>query len=463
MQFKVFFLLIVFFLYPSIVQSEGTELLRIWRKSTDNTEQIYLKFNDLPHYQIIEKEKRIDILFDELISYKEDVTLHGDERIVKFLSQRKNNKNIFAFMLQFPPQRVSATPLLNNTLVLDILLGNQFTKSYPELSSKLQGLQIIQQQGTGFDNPAVSSPYRDNWDLFISQYEPDITTSASFAFTSSPFPLAELLGYASSLDVLPKDLIEMANKNLWDEMTARVYSEIQTRTDAEEKKILALTLGEILMHGKRYDDAFKQLYLLQKKYDDDPVGVGSTYLLGQIRSINNEYFLSYNEYNSLNKYLDTRLPLSPFILISQIETALATSQLDSAVRLLQRDDIAYPPYLAVLRDLRYADYWFLKENFVKAYVGYNLLTNEHTDILESHPFSLNAYCNSLYRQKHFRKSGQCFQLLSASIIDKEKLGYITLKKAFSESHYRSNRYMYDVFSTIEDTYQDFTPGLRANL
>lgn len=459
MQNLFLYLLAACLLLTDLAFASEIDLLKIRKSDSRSSTQIYLTFSELPAFTHVHNGKRIDVILDAVLSNTEPMEFPVDDKVVKFLTQDKESKTVLTFFLRYEPQQVKLSLSRENTLVIDILLGNEFTKAYPELTSKLQGLSIVDQKSDNFANPYISNPYADNWRSFFSQYEPEIVTSAPLKFTSPPFPIIDLIPDGNSSTLLPVELFTLSAQELWKDMLPLLLELIDTVEDQETKKKLALTFGETLFRAADYQNAYRQLYLLKENYADEYVGIAAAYLLAQLRAEHEDPYTADFQYRELEEHISDRFALSPFILLSQIETALATNQLERADTLLRKDDIAFPPRLKKLRELRQADYWFAAGSYVKAYVGYRLFDDEN--ILDTQPSSLNGYCDGLYRQKSFREAAQCYYKLSSILSDKKYLGLISLKKAMAELHYKSAREMYVIFSTLEDTYADTEVGYRA--
>lgn len=453
--------LIIFFLLtaPFSAYCAETELVKIHAAENNNNVQIYMTFQEVPTFRQIQKGKRVDVVLETLLSNSEPINYPVDDKVVKFLTLQKQEETILSFFLRYTPQKYKITRQDDTTLVLDILLGNQFTKTYPELSSKLQGLTIVTQQGDDFANPYISNPYAKNWRSFFSRYTPEIPTTAPLHFSVPPFPIIDFLPDITSSDILHDDLFSMAVEELWEDMIPFLQLQLQRQVEPETKKLLALTLGEILFRAGDFENSFKQLYLLNDKYGDEYVGIAASYLLAHLRAEHEDIHLADFAFRNLDQHIDDQFKLSPYIYLSQIESGLTTGQLERAYDLLQKDNIALPSRLALLKELRQSDYWFAAGDLVKAYVGYQLF--DEKSILDSQPFSLNGYCNTLYSQKKFEEASKCFLKLSSAKLDKEELSLITIKKALAELHYKSAREMYVIFSSIEDAYPGTMAGFRA--
>ncbi len=438
-----------------------TDLLKIRRAGDNDSVQVYFTFNELPSYSQTQKAKRIDIVFETYLTISNEIVFPTDDKIVKFLTQVKEGKTILTFFLRYEPQQVKLAVPQKNTLVLDILLGNQFSKAYPDLSARLEGVTIVTQKGEDYANPYISSPYANNWRSFFSKYEPLVSTFVPFTFTTPPFPIINLLPDAkeNASSTLNEEFFILAKQDRWEDMIPLLLDLIKKASDPSIKKHLALTFGEILLRAGNFSGAFKQLYLLKNKYKHDPVGILAEYLLIRLRAEYEDPFIADVKYRNLEEHIDEDLPIAPYFYLSQIETSLATNQLDRSKEIIAKDNVAFPGETEILKELRQTDYWYASGDYIKAYVGYQLLADKK--LLEKHPYSLNGYCDTLYRQKKFQQSSDCFQKLSSVVDDKNQLSIIAFKKAMAELHYKNAREQYAVFSTIEDTYPGTVAAFRA--
>lgn len=458
---KIIHILVLLTFTPLLLQAKETELLKIRKLANKTTLQIYLHFDELPQYTDLIKGKRIDIILQTNLANTEPTQLETDDKVVKFLTQESEEGAILSFFMRYKPQHVNISTEQNNVLVLDILLGNQFTMTYPGLSAKLQGISLVDQVKEDFTNPYVASPYAGNWRSFFTTYEPKVSTKAPFHYTNPPFPITAFLSDGFRNDELPAAIFELSAEERWQDMVPLMLEEVNKTVDPGLKKHQALVLGEILFRAGNFNDAFRQLFLLQNQYPQDSIAVAAAYLLARLEAERDKPFRADHQLGLLDDKIHPNFKLSPFILLSQIETSLATKQFNQAKKLLERDDIAFPPRLTEIKKLRQADYWYATDSLVKAYVGYKLFNEK--SILSEHPYSLNGYCNALYFHKKFKESAQCFDTLTTMVSQKEHLSTISLKMAMAQLRFKTFKKMYVTFSSIENTYADTPAGQRAAL
>lgn len=456
-------LLLTLLLVPFSAKAEST-LTRVNKIDTKNAVELYLRFTAIPVYRTTTRGKRIDFILEDTVAQKNLQFFEEDDKIVKVLSFYKNNKTVLSFFFRYPPQKIEITAReKENKLIVHILLGNPYSTALPEFSSKLSGLTIVERTTKDFSNPLIASTYAADWKSFFRLYESKWQISVPVQFTIPPFPAIRFLTSENddSKDILTPEVYGLADQKLWHTMPGLLLEQIKTEKDPEVKKKLALTYGEALSRDDQFSDAYKQFYLLAEEYNEEPIGVLAKYLLFLLRARFEDPYIADFELRKLKPLMTSANPLTPYFLITQIETALATEQYDRMKELLAQDNVGFPHEISIIKELRQADYWSGTGDTIKAFVGYQLLKKQ--TILENKIYSLNGYCNSLYLQKQFRDATVCYKRLGTQSNDKEKLGMINFRKYMSELHYTEPVKMIDFFSRIENTYTNTDAGFMGSI
>ncbi len=459
---KIVTLLFIIHLFGPPLVHAGSILTRINKIATKDTVELYCSFSTLPQYRSNIRGKRVDFILEDTSIAPDFVFFKADDKIVKILSLHKNNKTILSFFFRYPPQRFEVTPnTKENKLTVSILLGNPYSTALPNFSSKLQGLTILTRTTKDYSNPLIASPYAADWKSFFKLYESKIKVDMPVQFTILPFPAMAFLlpDKQKNRDLLTKEIYELAGQHLWNDILPLLLERITAESDPEIKKKLALTYGDVLSRDNNFTDAYKQLYLLADEYSDEEIGIFAKYLLILLRARFEDPFIADFELRKLQTSMTQANPLTPYFLITQIETALATGQYSRMEELLKRDDIAFPENTAIIKELRQADYWYGTGDLIKAYIGYQLL--EENELLLNKIFSLNGYCDTLYQQKQFADSSRCYSTLSSHLKDKAKLGIINFRKYLAELHFTPDSEMVDYFARIENTYPGTEAGFRG--
>ena len=448
-------------LLPTVAAAESV-LTRINKIDTKDAVELYCSFTTIPVFRSTKREKRVDFILEDTILADDLELFKEDGKIVKILSQHKNNKTILSFFFRYPPQKFEVTPNESEQrLVVRILLGNPYSSALPGLSAQLSGLTIVERTTKDYSNPLVASPYAADWRSFFKLYEADWEITVPVQYTVLPFPAIQYLlpDREKNLEILNEEILDLASQQLWHLIPPLLFAEMDKESDPEIKKKLALTYGDVLSRAGAFADGYKQLYLLAQEYAEEEIGIMAKYLLYLLRARFEDPFIADFELRNLKPSMTAANPLTPYFLLTQIETALATAQYARMKELLAIDYVGFPEETAILKELRQADYWSGTGDAIKAYIGYQLL--EKHSILQNKIYSLNGYCNTLYQQKQFEESATCYNRLSAYIKDKENLGMITFRKYMAELHYKKPAQMIDFFSRIENTYPGTDAGFRG--
>ncbi|MBN4068585.1 hypothetical protein JYU06_03570, partial [Desulfotalea psychrophila] len=321
-------ILVILILLPSLAAAKSV-LTRINKIQNKSSIELYCSFTELPLYHSSIKGKRVDLILEKT-TLKPDFTFFDtDDKIVKILSQNKNNKTILSFFFRYPPQRFDIVPnQKDNKLTVTILLGNPYSLALPDFSSRLAGLTILERTTKDFSNPLIASPYAADWKSFFTLYESKVHFSMPVQYTILPFPaMAYLLPEREeNRDLLGEEIYSLARQELWHSILPLLLERITKEKDPEIKKKLALTYGDVLSRDNNFTDAFKQFYLLSEEYAEEDIGTFAKYLLILLRARFEDPFIADFEFRNLNESMTPSHPLAPYFLISQLETALATEQ-----------------------------------------------------------------------------------------------------------------------------------------
>jgi hypothetical protein len=464
MKPSVIILLIAALLLPGTTVLGASTLERMSASRSRDQVQVFLSFDQLPRYDQKLVERRLDIILNDTVPAENLTVFDQDETIVKILTIARDDATLISFFFRYPPQKIDFSTGADTTLVIDILPGNRFTKTYEELSRQLSGITILERETDDFANPLLSSRYAHNWKSFFSFYETEVSIDAPIRFTIPGFPLvaAILPRNRSHQDLLGERLLELADRQAWAEMAPLLDEQLQTVIDIETGKYLAVVYAEVLLRTDHFEGAYKQLYLLKHNYPQDQVGVLATYLMALLLAVNDDPFTADFELRSLSEKIPASHPLAPHYLITLAETSLATRQLDQMHSVLDRKDVAYPPELLSIRELRQADLLHATGHSVQAFVTYRLLPKESG--LKNRPFSLNASCTTLYEQKMWEESGACYRELGTLLPDREHLGMASFRSTMAQFHQGgAAAEIISQLSRIEDTFPNTEAAFRAAL
>jgi len=436
----------------------AAELIKVSRVDTKDILQIYLSFDTPPTFSGTTNKRRIDVLLEDTKILKDLQFIIPDDKIVKVLTRNKNNDLIISLFFRYQPQKYKITRNSNNSVVLEVLLGNEYSNSYKDLANKLKGLTIVDRATPDFTNPYIISPYKSDWTSFFSNYESPLQIELPVTFTPPPFPIIELLPPEGSknLDLLSEELMTLGENNSWDTLATALLDKLQVTSGPEAQKILALTYGEALMRSADFEGAFKQLYLLKEEYKDERLGTYANYLLIWLRAKYEDPYIAEYEYRSLAPVISDNSPLAPYFFLSQIETSLATKEYKHLNKLLQKDSIALPADVQERIRIRQADYWYAIDQPIKAYAAYKLVKD--SPLLRFQPYSYGGYCSTLYDQRHFKAAASEYKNLRPLVEGENLIGKIAYREMMSRLKFTDGDTLISPFSQIENAYFDTDAG-----
>lgn len=455
----IILIILVFFAHPVL----GTELKKISRVDSKDIIQLFFNFDSPPRFSSNADNKRIDLIFHDTDKLPDLKLFLADENIVKILSREIKGKLIITLYFRYQPQQFKISPSAESNVVFEVLLGNEYSKSYKDLAERLKGLTVSDRAGVDFSNPYIISPYVKDWKSFLVDYEGPVKLDIPVKFTSPPFPLIALLppGEKDNENIFSPEILDLADQQLWELTSNKILEEIEGVKDLEKQKLFALTYGEALARSGDFEGAFKQLYLIRENYGEELIGVYAGYFLVLLRSIEENHFIAEYEYRSLEGQINNRSPLAPYFFLSQIETSLASNLLKRLNKLLQRDDIGLPSEIEQRVTIRQADYWYTINQPVKAYAAYNLLKN--STLLPTQPFSYGGFCNTLYEQKKFNEAAKAYRNLASLVEDQEQLGLISYREKMARLKFNEGASLIDDFSQIENAFTGTQGGSLAGI
>jgi len=450
MPFRIilFSLLVTLAIPPLPGFAAATTLEKITVADNHDLRQVFFTFSELPRYSHKVSGRRIDLRFYGAEAAPGLTSPPEDERVVKVLRQWRDGALIYSFFLRYTPRKATVTTAGDKRLVLDITLGDGQPLAAAEPPAKKVAAVV--------GNPLAASPYRHNWLLFFQHYESEIDPMAPMLFSLPPYPLIALMppGRGDNVAVLPEGARETASSS--GALTAVLLEAIAKEKDESNKKMLALTYGEALLRAGDFAGAYKQLYLLADKYQDEQTGIFAAYLLNRLLAQYQDAGVAFFALQDLQKKVLPGNPLAPWFRLLQIETALASGNTKAAGELLRKDDVAFPPEAAELRDLRQSDYLAATGKDIQAFVSYRLLdagADRHAQ-----PFSQNAYCNILYTHRQFAEAAACYGKLAEIVSGDALAAMASFRQAMAKLHADPKNPPSESFTHIAYAY----PGTEAS-
>ncbi len=443
--------------------AEASRLSKVSRLDTRDVVQLYFTFDEPPKFSTFASDRRLDLIFSGASAEEKLELFAPDADIVKILPRQEGDELIFSLFFRYKPQRFSLTKNSDDKIVCEILLGNEYSKTYEKLAERLKGVQELDRVPVDYTNPTLQSPYRADWRSFFSSYEAPLSLEVPVRFTPPPFPIARFLppGRDSNLSLLPAETMELAAKGAWVQLGEAILAKLPQAADIEAQKILALSLGEALLHAGDFPGAYRQLYLLKEGYPEELLGSYANYLLIYLKARHEDANIAEYEFQALEKTMGKNSPIAAHVYVGQVDAALASGKHKRLNELLLRDDIALPEELRQIVRIRQADYWHAINQPIKAFAAYRLQRDSAP--LATMPYSLNGYCSALYQQKVYGEAADCYQRLETLLVNKEQLGLAAYRKLMARLNKggEDKAALQSGFAQLEAAYPDSEAGLRA--
>ncbi|WP_163339238.1 lipopolysaccharide assembly protein LapB [Desulfopila sp. IMCC35008] len=462
---RLFYIFFCIFLFQTANAIGATKLLRMNKLDSNDLTQIFFTCDTLPEYHHQVFGKRINLFFSNTTIDNAFSLLEGGDTIVKNLIDTRDNTTILSFFLRYPPQKVDISTTGEDKLVLEILAGNEYSRVYRDFTQKFGGLSVVQDDRMDYTNPLASSPYIHDWSSFFSRYLAPVDIPVPVTYTLPEFPI-----YASFpsndtekhlFSTFPAEIIEAGRSEMWDEVLSSTLIAIGSEFNQDKKKILAFTYGESLLRKGDWKSAYKQFYLLADNYPAELIGFWAKYLLLYITAVYDDPFLAAYEADEFAKRVPAVSNLSAYLHLLRIETALATKEMEKMLQLLESPYVAIPDKIFDTVELRRADQLWASAKRVPAYAAYKSTDNL---LLEKHSYSLNGYCDSLFRFKNFAGAAECYQQLNILVEEKNTRALVAYMGALSKLQTADkDKNLTELFIEIEDTYPGTEGAYRAAL
>ncbi len=458
-------LMILSFILPAIpvLAVNGPVLEKMNRIDEQDNILLYLNFSKLPQYDISINGRRIDLSLAETKAQPDLSMIEEDDRIIKVLKNDKDSRLQFSFFLRYPPQNIDTRELQDsNRLLLNILLGNPFTKHYQNFASELNDITIMKGQLKDYSNPASLSPYPGNWLKFFKEYEAQIPLHIQPKYTLPPFPLSQFFTRLRlKKSSIPAEIQDLASQRKWDQVQSRLREILQEEPEGTNRQILILAYAEAHIRNDDYRQASRMLSHLDRIYPESAVTPATAFLRIYLQAITEDPYPALLELGKMETELSRENLLLPYVTLFQAELALASNRADRAEQILKRDDAAYDTTTAKLRLIRQADTYYSQNKTIKALVVYQMTAKEST--LATLPFSLANFADTLYHHKLYKKASIRYKQLADLLTEKKQQDLVLYKQAMSELHHRNPAKVLHSFLQVEEGFPETRGAYQSRL
>ena len=446
--------------------AEAASVLKTVNRRDDSTHlQYFLHFDQLPGFNLSTNGRRMDL---ELADTTPDPALSApaaDDRMIKMVSKTQNSKTVLSFYFRYAPQKVTTEGNKDTAMLLiDVLLGNQLSTSYPELSSKLQGVSVVKRTGADSINPVNATAYAKNWPSFFTQYESPVAIKPPPLLHLPPFPLASVLSPPTANDAwLTAEVDALAKVGKWNQACQLLREQVMSQPDEKLKERLVLTYAEALLRAGEYRDPYFLLQRIMLQYPDSLMADLAQFLLIYQQAFRGDHINAYYELNNLLNKIGAETPLAGSFNLLRAELALMAGRTLDAEKLLAEPALTQNASLAPVRLLRQADLLYVKNDKVKALTAYLALAAQ-SGVIDADPMSLAFFSDCLYAAKRFPEAAKRYTQLADLLNNQPDQDLALFRQAMCQLHIPATAKKARIdLQQIQDAFPRTSGGLRALL
>lgn len=444
----------------------AASLLKAVNRSDEPTHvQIFLHFDRLPGFQLNTNGRRVDLELAETVPVESLADPPADGRMLKMVRKEHDGSTILSFYFRYPPQKVTAERNADTAvLLIDVLLGNQLSTAYPELTTKLQGVTVLKRHGNDSLNPVNITPFAKKWPAFFVDYEAPLTLKPPPVLHLPPFPLAAALApQMPETAWLTEEIQAQARDNKWTQVNQLLRVHIMSPGEETVKERLVLAFAEALIRSGEYREPYFLLQRITIQYPDSQMADLANFLLIYQQAERGDHINAYYEILGLAKKIGQESPLAAAFKLLLAELALTAGRTEEAERLLADPVLNADQALAQFRLLRQADLLVAKKEQAKALTAYLNLAKPPSPV-DTDPLSLANFANLLYSEKRYPEAAKRYQTLADLLNNRPdqdlalfRLALCQLRNPATEKKARID------LQQIANAFADRQGGVRAHL
>jgi hypothetical protein len=438
-------------------------LQSISRSDETTSLQLYFRFNTLPDSTLSTNGRRIDLELKATILGKDVALPQIDDRLIKIVPRELSSKTVLSIYFRYPPQKITTSRLQETgVILLDILLGNQLSTSYPELSTRLQGVNVISRSSSDSINPVNLSEYAKNWVSFFTGHELPVTITPPPRLHLPPFPLAAAMPPQIALEQwLPAETRQLAQEGKWSQICLLLREEVNRPLKEQFKERLVLTYAEALLRAGEYREPYFLLQRIMIHYPESPLAGLAHLLFLYQQASRGTYIDTYYEILPLIDKLKANSSIADDLHMLKAEMAIMAHQSEEAEKLLSDPVFSGNSALTPLRLQRLADLQYTRGEYAKALTGY-LELNGASERIHSDAMSLAYYCDSLYRAKRYQEAAQEYMRLGDLLNNRPYQDLALYRLAMCQLHMRATEKKARIdLEQILDAFPQTEGGVRA--
>lgn len=418
--------------------AEAAAVLKTVNRTDETTSiQLYFHFDNLPDTAVNSNGRRIDIELNATTPAAELALPATDGRLIKIVPKELPSKMAYSLYFRYPPQQVVQKRLKETgVLLVDVLLGNQLSATHPELSTKLQGVSVVQRSKVDALNPVNLTEYAKNWLSFFTGYELPVEITPPPHLHLPPFPLAVAIKPEMELDRwLSQEIQTLAREGKWTQACLLLREQINTHKEEAARERLVLSYAEAMLRAGEYRDPYFLLQRIMIHYPDSAMAKLAEFLLLYQQAVRGDHIDTYFELKPVVAELAPQVPYADDLNLLLAELAIVSKQFSEVPPLLDTPSLATNPLLQPKRMLRLADLAYAKGDNAKSLTAYKQLTDP--TVLLQDPLSLAAYANTLYTAKQYPEAAKMYMQLGDLLNNQTQQDLALFRLAMSQLHIRT--------------------------
>ena len=339
--------------------------------------------------------------------------LPADDRLIKMLIKQEEQSTVISLFFRYKPQSINENARPEPaSLMLDIILGNEFTSMYPDLSDRLQGVTRLDRDNVDYTNPVNVSPYAADWLSFFRDYESAVSISPPMTFTLPPFPIYKAVEDPMLVEEwLPETAGEPAAQGLWNQVQQILREHIGNQRDEHKRELLLFTYAESLVRAGEYENPHALLQQIIQRQPDTAMADLANFLFVYLRNRHEPDYPGFYELQKAIAPFAQTTPYAGYFTLLLGEAAMDMGRPDEAEKLFTRDDIAFHAGANAIRRMRLGDIRYIEDQKIKALVSY-LQLDDDSDVIHEYPESLSRFGDLLYMHKKYAQAVDAYAELS---------------------------------------------------
>jgi hypothetical protein len=400
--------LLLFFLSLALPAKAATTVTGIQKQEDPSRTRVSVMLSQQTDFSVDSSGQRIDLRLSGVGSDPTLQALPEDGTVVRMTLIRRHNDLVISMLMRRTPRRVSAEALENPArIVLDIeWVGTDAVR--PGVAFRITDVPP-RRGGAVAQRLQQQSPWEGNWREFFRSYQSDWNIRIPQRLTPPP-PLEAVAVTNSAL----LRLQQLADEGMFLSLLQDAMA-LQGLGD-EERRQRDLMMGDAYLRTGSYAAGLARLAALRDLSADQQIRVDYLTAWGEAARDNAIGALLHLQINLAT--LTAEHPLAVPIRLLHAEAALAASQHQLALDLLNKEDLPWPHHLEAVRRIRLADALAGLGERDRALAAYRELADEPS-LCEFYYASCQGAAHAAFQTRDFELSRRLYQPLALAFSNEQ--------------------------------------------